>query len=95
MTAPHHTLWTALCVAVAYTTGLALYAQEPGSTAPLVTAEQYERWQTELSNWGRWGPEDELGAANLITSTKRAEAAGLVREGFTVSLSSNAHFFCI
>ena len=90
MTAPHHTLWTALCVAVAYTTGLALYAQEPGSTAPLVTAEQYERWQTELSNWGRWGPEDELGAANLITATKRAEAAGLVREGFTVSLSSNA-----
>jgi hypothetical protein len=87
----HQALWTALCVTlVACTTGQAPYAQEPGSPVPLVTTEQYERWQTELSNWGRWGPEDELGAANLITSAKRAEAARLVREGFTVSLSSNA-----
>ena len=38
----------------------------------------------------RWGPDDELGAANLITPAKRAEAAALVTEGFTVSLSSNA-----
>jgi hypothetical protein len=25
----------------------------------------------ELSNWGRWGADDELGAANLITPAKR------------------------
>jgi len=60
------------------------------ASTPLVSAEQYEPWQTELSNWGRWGPDDELGAANLITAAKRAEAARLVTEGFTVSLSSNA-----
>ena len=89
MSTRHQALWTALCVTLACTAGLAPYAQEPGSPVPLVTTEQYERWQTELSNWGRWGPEDELGAANLITSAKRAEAAHLVREGFTVSLSSN------
>ena len=70
--------------------GLAPRAQQAGAAAPLVSAEQYERWQTELSNWGRWGPDDELGAANLITPQKRAEAAALVTEGFTVSLSSNA-----
>jgi hypothetical protein len=23
-------------------------------------------WMTTLSNWGRWGPEDELGTLNLI-----------------------------
>ena len=33
----------------------------------------------ELSNWGRRGPEDELGAANFITQQKRKDAAPLVR----------------
>lgn len=77
----------AVCAAVLSTEPL---AQEPGAPAPLVSAEQFDRWLTELSNWGRWGPDDELGAANLITPAKRAEAAALVTEGFTVSLASNA-----
>jgi kynurenine formamidase len=38
-----------------------------------------------LSNWGRWGPEDELGTINLITPAKRAAAARLVREGLPVT----------
>jgi len=46
-----------------------------------------EQWMTELSNWGRWGAEDQLGALNLITPAKRREAAALVREGFSVSLA--------
>ena len=66
------------------------HAQEPDALPPLVSAEQFDQWLTELSNWGRWGPDDELGAANLITPAKRAEAAALVTEGFTVSLASNA-----
>ncbi len=57
---------------------------------PLVTEAEYERWQTELSNWGRWGPDDELGALNLITPAKRLEATRLVRAGITVSLASTA-----
>ena len=65
-------------------------AQGPGAPPPLVSTEQFDAWLTELSNWGRWGPDDELGAANLITPAKRAEAAALVTEGFTVSLASNA-----
>lgn len=77
----------AACAAVLSTGPL---AQGPGAPAPLVSAEQFDRWLTELSNWGRWGPDDELGAANLITPAKRAEAAALVTEGFTVSLASNA-----
>ncbi|PYQ69964.1 MAG: hypothetical protein DMG01_28285, partial [Acidobacteria bacterium] len=40
----------------------------------------------DLSNWGRWGQDDELGAANLITPGKRKQAAALVKEGITVSL---------
>lgn len=38
-----------------------------------------------LSNWGRWGEEDQLGALNLITDEKRAAAAALVRDGEAVS----------
>ena len=61
-----------------------------GAAHPLVTAAEYERWQTELTNWGRWGPNDEMGALNLITPAKRKQAASLVKEGLTVSLASNA-----
>jgi len=39
----------------------------------------------ELSNWGRWGDDDELGALNLITPTVTASAAASVRSGRTVS----------
>jgi kynurenine formamidase len=46
-----------------------------------------DRLMTELSNWGRWGKEDQLGAVNLITAAKRKQAAALVREGLTVSLA--------
>ncbi len=38
-----------------------------------------------LSNWGRWGKDDELGTVNLITPAKRVQAAGLVREGASVT----------
>ena len=65
-------------------------AQAPQSAAhPLVTQAEYDRWQTELTNWGRWGKEDEMGALNLITPARRKAAAALVKEGFSVSLASN------
>src|SRR5499426_2646274 len=59
------------------------------ATHPLVTKAEYERWQTELSNWGRWGKEDELGTLNLVTPAKRKQAAALVKDGISVSLASN------
>ena len=46
-----------------------------------------ERLMDELSNWGRWGPDDQLGAANLITPEKRLAALALATEGVTVSLA--------
>src|ERR1051326_8471438 len=49
-----------------------------------------DRWMQELSNWGRWGKNDQMGTVNLITAAKRKAAAALVREGVTVSLSSDA-----
>ncbi len=44
-------------------------------------------WMDTLSNWGRWGPDDELGTLNLITPQKRAQAGALVREGISVTCS--------
>ena len=40
-----------------------------------------------LSNWGRWGAEDELGTVNLITPEKRRAAARLVQDGVPVTCS--------
>ena len=55
-----------------------------------LTQADFERMMDELSNWGRWGPDDELGAANLVTPAKRLEAVALVTEGITVSLAHPA-----
>ena len=38
-----------------------------------------------LSNWGRWGEDDQLGTLNYVTPAVRRSAAGLVREGVSVS----------
>jgi kynurenine formamidase len=59
------------------------------SSRPLVSEAQYEAWQTELSNWGRWGKDDQLGTLNLLTPAKRIAALTLVKDGFPVSLSVN------
>ena len=42
-------------------------------------------WFDTLSNWGRWGPEDELGTLNLITPEVRRKAAAAVETGESVS----------
>ena len=44
-------------------------------------------WFEQLSNWDRWGPDDRLGTLNHITPAHRVAAAGLVREGVSVSCS--------
>ena len=59
-----------------------LVAQEPTT----VTADQVDQWMEELSNWSRWGPDDQLGAVNLISQTKRREALAVAVTGNVVSL---------
>lgn len=61
-------------------------AQTGGGT-PAISKAEYDRWKTELSNWGRWGKDDQIGAMNLITPAKRRQAAALVKEGVSVSLA--------
>jgi len=48
-----------------------------------------KRWEKELSNWGRWGKEDQRGLLNLITPEKTKQALALVKEAKTVTLQIN------
>lgn len=76
---------------------LALFASSP--TAGLIaqtTDAKYPAIKTKadvdqtikaISNWGRWGEEDQLGTLNLITDEKRREAIKLVTTGVSVSLA--------
>lgn len=45
-----------------------------------------------LSNWGRWGEDDELGTLNLLSPEKTRRALELVREGVTVSCARTVEF---
>ena len=58
-----------------------------GSSRAKLSTKDVEEMMTTLSNWGRWGKDDELGALNLITPGKRKEAAAQVKEGVSVSLA--------
>ena len=70
---------------------LAIAISLPATVATQSTTRaEFERWKTELSNWGRWGKDDQIGALNLITPAKRRQAAALVREGISISLSRDA-----
>ncbi len=51
------------------------------------TTAQIAELLEQVSNWGRWGKDDQRGALNFITPQKRAAAARLVQSGETVSLS--------
>src|SRR5471032_667009 len=58
--------------------------QEP--RAPRNAAE-FDTLFQQVKNWGRWGPDDQLGSVNLITPAKRKQAVGLVKTGEIVSLA--------
>jgi len=76
-----------LVVAMILICGSATRAGAQGDSGAEVSKAQYDTWMMELSNWGRWGADDELGALNLITPDKRLEAASLVTRGTVVSMA--------
>ena len=51
-------------------------AQPDSVPAPLGAAEIREMFE-ELSNWGRWGENDQRGTLNLITPAKRRQCQRL------------------
>jgi kynurenine formamidase len=80
----HRSVWSVVGLFVTLIgLDVASWAQESDK----VTKEDIAKWSRELSNWGRWGKDDQRGAANLITPEKRKQAAALVKEGVSVSLA--------
>ena len=68
------------------------------STAPLLSpgaaaaryprnAQEFDELFQKVKNWGRWGNDDQLGAANLITEAKRKQAIALAKNGIVVGLA--------
>jgi len=52
----------------------------------LVTRELMHEYAMKLKNWGKWGPEDEVGALNYITPEAIVEAVKLVKKGKVFAL---------
>ena len=85
------------CLSIAGAMFCAARGQQPAQAADSpekyprnLTKADIELWMKELSNWGRWGPADQAGTINLITPAKRKEAAALVKDGISVSMSLKA-----
>ena len=53
---------------------------EPTPPAPVTLAEFDDIFEA-VKNWGRWGPEDELGTLNYVTADTVRAAAATVRSG--------------
>jgi kynurenine formamidase len=60
---------------------------EPGRPSVEVTRAEFAELFRSLSSWGRWGERDERGALNHVGPERVVEAARLVRDGTTVTLS--------
>jgi kynurenine formamidase len=61
------------------------------TTAPRVprNAAEFDELFQRVSNWGRWGKDDQLGSANLVTAAKRKQAIALAKDAVSVSLAHN------
>lgn len=60
--------------------------EEGVAARTIPSREEVLSYFERLSNWGRWGDDDQLGTLNLITAQKRLEAVGLVKEGVVIPL---------
>src|SRR6186713_2856916 len=75
-----------ICMLAALVTTETSHSQSSRPSARPKTKADIDRLMTELSNWGRWGKDDQLGTMNLITPEKRRQAYTLAKRGVVVSL---------
>ncbi len=54
-----------------------------------VTIEDIHVTAERVTNWGRWGPADEIGTLNNVTPQDNVGAARLIRRGRVFSLALN------
>jgi kynurenine formamidase len=58
-----------------------------------LTRADVEAMAERVSNWGKWGPDDELGTLNYVSSEELKAAAALVRKGKAISLGLDFNLF--
>ncbi|HEV2113688.1 MAG TPA: cyclase family protein [Terriglobales bacterium] len=77
-----------LCMAASAAAGHAPASSAAKTDAPHhLSQSEFDALFKQLSNWGRWGKNDELGTVNLITPQVRLQAVREVRSGISVSLA--------
>jgi hypothetical protein len=59
------------------------------NTARKLTRQDLREAADKFKNWGRWGPEDEIGTLNYTQAEDIVAAARLVRKGKVISLALN------
>jgi len=69
-----HSVLCAVCIALGMATAQSWAVGEPEH----MSRTEFDSMMQDISNWGRWGKDDELGTLNLITPAVRKAAASLV-----------------
>ncbi len=78
----------ALCGVLGATCWVLSAQSAPASRAPR-NVDEFDQLFKQVSNWGRWGKDDQLGSVNLITPATRKAALALAKTGESVSLAHN------
>ena len=50
-------------------------------------SDRFREISSQVRNWGRWGPDDQLGTLNLITPEVVLAARDCIRHGRTIPLA--------
>src|SRR5947209_6485348 len=63
--------------------------KEPPMTSKKITRQDLRDAAEKYKNWGKWGPNDEIGTLNYTSPADIVAAAQLVRKGKVISLALN------
>lgn len=64
----------------------------PGAAPRTLTMSDMEAMRDRVSNWGRWGPDDQIGTLNFVGPEELKHAASLVKSGKAISLGLEFNF---
>jgi kynurenine formamidase len=80
-------LGAALSGAASLALPAAIAGAPAAASVPVRNDEDLDRLLPKLSNWGKWGPKDQLGTLNYITPALRLAATRLVQQGDVIPLA--------
>ena len=72
-----------------YLACLTTFGQANAEESKTISQSEFEDIFSEVKNWGRWGPKDQLGTVNFISEKQVTNSASLVKLGLRVSLAND------